>query len=219
MNFRHSSSYRAVVMMICLLSVCYPVSAQQSQGILEQRVEKLEQYVTTIHPTMTELSNNLNQSIQEYTQGLETSLENYSQRLQLSLDERLNNLNRKVVVLDLFSTAYQSIEINTGTFLISVENFERLESGGRVHLNIGNPNFADYQNFKLKLLWGTRWAGERVMPYDQWRQSLTGGEYTFEGKIEKGKWNKIAIDLIPSDDIVINHFECEMHVSSVELGF
>jgi hypothetical protein len=191
----------------------------QTETMLQQRIEKLENYVNTIQPTMVELSNNLNDSIQEYTRGLEASLENYSSNLQLSLDERLDNVNNRSVLLNQFSKAYQSIETNTGTFLISVEKSEPLEDGLRLYLNIGNPNFADYQNFQLKLVWGHAWAGKLIMPYNEWRQSLHGAEFTFQGRIEKGKWNAITVDLSPIGSGLLNHIECEMNVSSVELGY
>ena len=45
--------------------------------------------------------------------------------------------------------SYQSIETNTGIFLIAVEKVEQIENGVRLHINIGNPNYADYQDFEL----------------------------------------------------------------------
>ena len=196
-----------------------PAFSQQTEKVLERRVEKLENYVATFQPTIVELSENMNSSIQEYTKGLEESLENYSQKLQLNIDERMRNSNRKVAVLDPFSKAYQSIETNTGMFLISVEKIEPIEGGARLHLNIGNPNYADYQNFKLKLIWGQKWSDGSGLTYDKWQRSLNGVEYTFQGKIEKGMWNAIVVDLVPTGEGQLGHLECEMEVSAVELGF
>jgi len=194
-------------------------AAQQSETELEWRVLKLEKYIETFQPTISELSNNLNESIQEYTKGLESSLESYSQKLQMSLDERLNHMNRQVVTLNPYSKSFTSIETNTGTFLISVEKVEPLETGIRLHLKIGNPNYADYQDFKLKFIWGKKWGGGLTATYEQWRQSLTGSEYTFQGKLEKGKWNTVTADLSPTDGGQLEYLECEMNVSSVELEY
>lgn len=194
-----------------------PVYAQQPDAVLEQRITALENYVSKFQPALVELSETMNRSIQEYTQGLETSLQDYSRKLQMNLDGRLQGLDGKTIVLDPYSKGYQSIATNTGHFLIAVDRVEPMDNGMRVYLHIGNPNFADYQNFKLKLIWGSRWAGEQVMPYDQWRQTLNGAEYTFQGKIEKGKWNEMAADLTPVQGNQISYLECEMEVASVEL--
>ena len=97
-------------MMLIQLFISSPAFSQQTIRALEQRVEKLENYVETFQPTIVELSENLNASIQEYTKGLGSSLESYSQKLQINIDERLNRIDRKSVVLDPFSNAYHAIE-------------------------------------------------------------------------------------------------------------
>lgn len=203
---------------IILFSVSDTAFSQQSDEVLERRVEALEDYVATIQPTLIELSENLNSSIQQYTKDLESSLETYSRKLQQSLDLRLDGLNDKTIVLNPFTKAYQTIQTNTGIFLIAVERIEPIEDGVRLHVNIGNPNYADYQNFKLKFIWGPKRAGEYAGAYDKWRQTLQGVEFTFNGKIEKGKWNAMAIDLVPVAQGQLGYLECEMVVSSVELG-
>lgn len=195
------------------------VFSQQQETELEWRVQKLEKYVETFQPAISALSNNLNASIQEYTKGLELSLENYSQKLQINLDERLNAINRKVAILNPYSKSYQSIETGTGIFLISVGKVEPTATGTRLQLNIGNPNYADYQDFQLKLIWGKKWVDGINTTYEQWRQSLSGAEYTFQGRLEKGKWNTVTIDLISPDKEPLDYLECELSVSSVELGF
>lgn len=214
---------QALAFFVCMIALMMLMSAeaiaQQSETELEWRVQKLEKYVETFQPTISELSHNLNESIQEYTKGLESSLESYSQKLQINLDERLSSINRQTVILNPYSKSYQSIETNTGTFLISVEKVEQLEEGVRLHMNIGNPNYADYENFKLKLIWGSKWADGLTTTYDQWRQSLNGAEYTFQGKLKKGKWNTVTVDLSPMGSKPLDYLECEMNVSSVELGF
>ena len=192
--------------------------SQQSDAVLDRRVGALEDYVATIQPTLVELSNNLNNSIQQYTNDLESSLESYSRKLQKNLDQQLDGLNQKTVVLNPFSKGYQTIQTNTGTFLISVESVESIEGGVRLHVNIGNPNYADYKNFKLKFVWGRKRAVKSTIAYDQWQQSLRGVEFTFKGKIEKGKWNAMAVDLIPVEKGQLGYLECEMSVASVELG-
>lgn len=193
--------------------------AQESDiVILEQRVAAIEDYVVTIPPTLVDLSKNLNISIQKYTNDLEASLETYSKKLQYNLDQRIEGFNRKAVVLNPFSKDYQTIQTNTGTFLIAIERMEPIKGGVRLHVNIGNPNYADYQNFKLKFFWGRKRGGEYAASYGQWRQSLKGVEFTFNGKIEKGKWNAMAVDLTPVGQGDLGYLECTLSVSSIELG-
>jgi len=157
---------------ICLFTVLTSITifntdfafSQQTEKELEIRLQNVENYVATIQPTIVELSDALNKSIEEYTQGLESSLEIYSKMLQVNLDERLRNIDRKSIIINPYTRAYQNIETNTGNFLIAVERVEPIENGSRLHLNIGNPNYADYQNFTLKFIWGGRWAGNNTTP-------------------------------------------------------
>ena len=196
-----------------------PVWAQQDNASLEQRVSALEQHAEALDAAIQELTNTLNQSIQEYTQGLEASLEDYSRKLQVSIDERMNARDGKVVALNPYARSYQAIESNSGVFLIAIERVETIDNGFRLHLNIGNPNYADFQNFKLRFFWGSDWAGSHVTPYQEWHSQLSGAEFTFQGKIEKGMWNAMAVDLISTEKKELNYLECELSVSGVELGY
>ena len=195
-----------------------PAFAQQDIDLLERRITAIEDYVVTLPPTLVDLSKNLNISIQKYTNDLEASLETYSKKLQYNLDQRVEGLNRKAVVLNPFSKDYQTIQTNTGTFLIAIERMEPIKGGVRLYVNIGNPNYADYRNFKLKFFWGRKRVGEYAATYGQWRQSLKGFEFTFNGKIEKGKWNAMAVDLTPVSQGDLGYLECALSVSSIELG-
>jgi len=193
--------------------------AQRHTGELEDRVRALENYVETFQPTLRQFSENMQNSIRDYTQGLESSLKNYSKQLQTDLEERLQNLDRRIIMLDPVAKSYQTMDTRTGTFLIAVERMEPLEDGFRLHLNIGNPNFADYKDFKLRLVWGRKWMPSYPISYAEWRQSLTGAEYTFQGALQKGMWNPVKVDLVPAGAGQLGHIECEMEVSSVELQF
>jgi hypothetical protein len=206
-------------MAVVLACFDHRVGAQTEDPALEQRVTQLENYVETFDSTMMELSNNLNQSIQEYTRGLEASLEDYSTKLQQSIDERLNTLDKKTVVLNPYARSFQSLETNSGVFFIAVESVETIDNGFRLHLNIGNPHYVDFQNFKLKFFWGPPWAGSHVIAYNEWRGSLNGAEFSFQGKIEKGMWNAVSVDLIAMEGGDLSYLECEMSVSGVELGY
>ncbi len=191
--------------------------SQQAGPAIEARVEALENYVATIQPTLVEISDGFNRSIQKYTQDLELSLQDYSGKLQQNLDQRLERMGRKSVILNPFSSMYQSVDTNTGIFLIAIERMERIANGVRLHVNVGNPNYADYNDFTLRFIWGKKRIGELGPSYEQWRQSLKGVDVTFNGKLAKGKWNSLTVDLAPVGEGELGYLECEMNVKSVEL--
>lgn len=221
MKTKHIYVRVAMGVMAVAATACFPAPAgtQQGNSVLEQRVSALEKYVEALDATILELSTTLNQSIQEYTQGLEASLEDYSRKLQINIEERMNARDKKVVVLNPYARSYQAIESNSGIFLIAIEQVEAIDNGFRLRLNIGNPNYADFQNFQLKFFWGPGWGGSPVMPYTDWHSHLNGAEFTFQGKIEKGMWNAMTVDLISAEKNDLGYLECELSVSGVELGY
>lgn len=203
-------------MMVVFLPKLSP--AQSDSKNLESRIKSLENYVETFQPSLLEFSDKLQESIHEYSRGLESSLADYSQRLQIQLEERLKVLENDAVVLDVSSRSFQRIDTNTGSFLVAVAKRENIENGIRLYINIGNPNFADYKDFSLKIFWGQPWDKNSLESYDAWRQSLTGAEYSFQGKLEMGKWNPVEIDLTPATSADLGYVECSMEVASVEMG-
>lgn len=189
----------------------------QAQNI-ENRVNALEEYVETFQPTLIEFSEELQNNIQKYTKGLEQSLQNYSDQLQEQLNTQMKSMDKKMIVLDLNNPAFQSIESNAGNFLISVDRVEKLPTGEyRVYMNIGNYNYADYKGFRIKLLWGSKFYPGYSQKIEEWRDTLTGAEYTFEGYIRKGVWNQVEIDIKAADTASLAYVEMELAVMSVEL--
>ena len=184
---------------------------------LENRLNSLEAYVEKIQPTLVEFSDNLHESIKKYTQELEDSLNGYSQKLEANLEERLRSVDTRKVVLNPFSKAYQRIDTNSGYFLISVQDMKPIENGFRLVLHIGNPNYADFSEFKVRLFWGKAWDPNSTVSYEDWRRSLSGSEYVFQGTIKKGMWNPMEVDLVPADTAQLGYLECELVVASVEL--
>lgn len=200
-----------VVISVCFLSVCGPTAFAQDGSDLNARLSKVEAYVESFQPTLMKFSDSFQKSIQQYTQQLEQSLTEYSQRLQENLDERVQKIENRIVVLDPFSRGFQRLDTNAGVFLLSVEKVEKIETGTRVHLNIGNLNAADYKDFTLRLVWG---PAQNAKNYEQWRSALTGAEFSFQGALKRGEWNKAAVDLSGN----IEYLECSMSIESVELS-
>jgi len=72
---------------------------------------------------------------------------------------------------------YLRINSASGYFLVSLQNVEPYLDGVKVHIHIGNPIFATYNGFKLKVIWGEK----LVLTEDQerWRSSLKEKEISF----------------------------------------
>lgn len=201
---------------IYLFLTCSPAQAQNQN--MEKRVHALEEYVETFQPTLIEFSEELQNNIQKYTKGLEQSLENYSNSLQKQVNDHLKTLKRTTVVLDPSTPAFQSVETNGGQFLVSVDRVEQMPSGAfRLYLNIGNLNFADYNGFKIKLIWGTKFYPGFAQKIEEWHDTLRGTEYTFEGTLYKGAWNQVEVDVEAKDSGDLAYIEFEMTVLAVEL--
>jgi len=194
------------------------VLAQQHKTELEERVQALENYIEGFQPTLNKFSQDMQNTVQSYHQGLESDLNKYYLKLQDKLDQRLSTLDNRTIVLDSSGKTFQRLDTDSGMFLISIEKLERIENGVRLHMNIGNINFADFADYKIKLVWGKKWTGGEVSDsYSAWRQGLTGAEFLFQGVLIKGVWNPIKIDLVPADLSQVEYIECGMDVSTVIL--
>ncbi|HBG62465.1 MAG: hypothetical protein A2Y03_07695 [Omnitrophica WOR_2 bacterium GWF2_38_59] len=212
--------YGFFVSSLVLSIICFVAGNVFAQNIdnLEARVSSIESYLETIQPSLADFSDNMQKSIAEYTKGLEVSLERYSKNLQYDLEKRFEGMDRKKVILDPYSQSFQRVDTNTGVFLISVSKLTKLERGVRLHLNIGNPNFADYKDFKVKLFWGPAWNESGRQSFEEWRGKLTGTEFSFKGVLQKGMWNPVEVDLGAMSERDIEYIECEMEVLSVEMS-
>ena len=209
--------FKLILSLIIWVSLFLALATTSFAQKIERRVKALEEYVETFQPTLLEFSTNIEKSIQDYTQGLEISLSQFTKKLQMDLDSRLRKVNDRSVVLNVASTAYQNISTNTGNFLISVDHFDTIPGGFRLYMNIGNPNFADYKGFKLRFRWGKKYHSGYTISYDEWRETLVGAEYTFNGSLYKGMWNQVEVDIEAPSSSDLAYLECEMDVLSIEL--
>jgi len=202
------------VFLIIFLPV--PVFAQ-STADLDARLRAVEDYLEKLPPSMATYAGSLEESINKYTKNLENGLNKYSQKLEESVESKLLGLNQKMIELDVQSGAYKKIETPTGSFLIAVNSSEPVRGGYKLSLQIGNPNYADYRDFTLRIVWGKRWDENSIVTYQQWRDSLTGSVYNFNGQLLRGKWNTVEVELIPATAEDLGYIECEMGVASIEL--
>lgn len=203
-------------MLICLI-IFTPVlaSAQSDVQLLEERIIHIEEYLETFQPTLVDFSNKIQDGIESYTKNLESNLSDYSQRMKADLEQQMAQKESRSTVLDPGSTDYQRLETNSGTFLIAVDQVSAVEGGVRLKLMLGNINFADYKDFKLRVFWGARYSGQGSL--EQWRSTLRGAEFSFGGVLAKGMWNPVDVDLVPATVQDVGYFECQMEVFSVDL--
>jgi hypothetical protein len=56
-----------------------------------------------------------------------------------------------------------------------------------------------------------------ITAYYKWHQSLTAAEFYFDGVIQKGEWTQVIVDLSPVTIDQLEHVECELVMSAIQL--
>ena len=216
----HPHPLRLAAFFVILLLLVAPHKALAQNRQLdehEQRLRAIEEYLEKLPQSMLTYVGSLEESINRYTKDLESGLELYSQRLEKNIESQLLGISQKTIELNTSINTYQKIDTPTGQFFIAVQDIQPIEGGQRLFLQIGNPNYANFRNFTLRLVWGERWSPRSKLTYDQWRDSLTGAQYKFKGDLRKGMWNPVELDLVPARAEDLDYIECELGVESIEL--
>lgn len=193
------------------------VFAQDKVDVLSQKIESIENYVKKFQPLLLELSDSIDQKINLFSEGVEKFLNEYVSSLNSEIDRKFDVVNNKIVVLSSVEKDFKKIETNVGNFFIAVQRIEALDNGYRLHLSIGNPYYAEFSGFKIRLFWGEKLDEKSMLSYNDWRKTLKGAEFTFKSRIKRGKWNNFYIDI---NDVVsrqLEYLEFKMEVLSVEL--
>jgi hypothetical protein len=185
--------YAIVGLLLCCFN--HPAQAQDAAN-LEARVAALEKYVNELTP-----------QLNDFTRGLYHDL-----------DWRMKTMSDKVAVLNLVSQQFSRVSSNAGDLLVSIDRRERLGNGYRLVIKIGNPHAASFGDIRLRLYWGKNWDPKNLKPtYEEWRNSLTGAEYSFAGPLEPGMWTEVTVDLAYDSALPFEYIECEMQVGSIKL--
>ena len=145
------------------------------------------------------------------------NLENYIDELTASMNQQLQFINNKTIKIDLFSKDFQAVNTNSGIFLVSVDSVKQEGAGYKFGLKIGNISPADYTGFKLRLRWGKEWTPQLFKTLTEWRNSLQGLEYSFNGKLPASSWTTVDLTVTPAEWEQLRYAELEMDVASVEL--
>jgi hypothetical protein len=158
------------------------------------------------------------QALEKYIEQFNANLDNFGKNLSDQVDMKIKAGTDKVVAINPVSKKFVRIETNAGMFLLAVNKFQRTEEGYRLELGVGNPNAAKYSGAKFKLSWGKNFDPNAAnKKYDDWRKSLTNGEYAYNGELLPGQWSEITIDLTPAGSNQLEYIECEMEVESIQL--
>lgn len=132
--------------------------------------------------------------------------------------EMAQNANQSAL-LDLTSHAYQRIDSSTGTFLVSFEDATPYLDGYRVTLSIGNPSFATFKGFKLKVKWNAKydWDKFTVDSYEKWGKATQERESSFVEELKPGAWNNVTLLLPSTSNNQLGYFLVSMETSTISL--
>jgi hypothetical protein len=124
------------------------------------------------------------------------------------------------VPFDLTSRSFQRVDTSTGIFLVSVLEASTYLDGYRVVLNIGNPSFATYTDFKLKIEWNRKYDWEKytAASFGEWRKATREKEVTYpEPPLKPGSWNRVEVLLPSTRDDELAYFVLSMETPTISL--
>jgi hypothetical protein len=157
-------------------------------------------------------------ALEDYIEKLQLSLEKVSVNLQKNVDQRIESYLNRTVIINPASRKLYKVDTNSGAFLIAIKQMSKSLDGYILHMNVGNPNGAAFSDVTITLKWGKKWDKSMAnVKYQQWRDSLYGADYTFDGTLEAGTWTEIVVELSPIEPGMLEYLECQMQVNTVLL--
>jgi TolA-binding protein len=125
-----------------------------------------------------------------------------SLKFELNLDETVIKMKQNKsdsISLDLTQKSYQRLDADNGFFLVSVSDAVPYLNGYKIQLKIGNPSYATYKDYKLKLRWSKPydWGKYTQDSYDEWNKAIHEKEISFPGTLDAGAWNEADVVLAP----------------------
>jgi hypothetical protein len=151
-----------------------------------------QQYVETVadlKKSLTAYQQSSTNELAEYKKSLANMQDLFGQEI-VTLNKKLADLQIKIAALDppkppfqfvvldpKLLKAYQRLDANLGTFLISIESVVADKNDLKVTLNIGNPSTMAFHGFKLNTTWG---AGLHK-------------EFSLAEVLKPGTWNKVSV--------------------------
>ena len=175
----------------------HPAAQQPGPGQLTEMKKKIE-------------------SLTERVIALETAnggLQNRMMSIQFA-----QNANQSAV-LDLASHQYQRVDSSTGIFLVSVQDAVPYLDGYKILLKIGNPQFATFSGFKLKVKWNRKFDYEQYTSdsFSQWNQAMRDREIPFVDELKPGAWNTVTLVLPSTTSSQLEYFMISIETDTVSL--
>ena len=152
--------------------------------------------------------------------GLRQEIETLKSKL--SLDEyflKSKQDRSDAVTLDLTQKAYQRLDTDNGFFLISVEEAVPYLNGYKIHITIGNPSYATYTDYKLKVRYSKSfdWGKYTDASYDEWNKAIQEKEISYPQSLLPGTWNGVDVVLAPVTADQLGYLTLSMTTSTVSL--
>ena len=145
------------------------------------------------------------------------ALEQYAESLSDVIDHQIKFASQRIIRLSIVSKNYQSILTNSGNFLVAVDELKQAKDGYHLMLRIGNLSAANFQGYNVHLRWGLNWDPKSTQPFKEWRSSLKGADFDFQGSLEQGHWTPIDLILGKLERGNLAYIEMELDVSAVEM--
>jgi cell division protein FtsB len=140
----------------------------------------------------------------------------------LELDEAVIKFKQNKldsISLDLTQKAYQRLDADNGFFLVSVSDAVPYLNGYKILLKIGNPSYATYKDYKLKLRWSKpyEWGKYTQASYDEWNKAIHEKEISFPGSLDAGAWNDVDVVLAPVTADELGYLTLSIDATTVSL--
>jgi len=205
---RIGKTLRVVNAFLCLVIwFCFHASAQvrhspeQDQGASQQQRQQLED----LRKDLGDLRKDL--------ESLKSKLE-FDEFLLVRKQDRADSIS-----LDLTQKTYQRVDTDNGFFLVSVEDAAQYLNGYKIHLSIGNPSYATYANWKIKVRWSKPydWSKYTQASYEEWNKAIQEKEISYPDSLSPGSWNAVDVVIAPVTADELGFLTLSMTTNSVIL--
>jgi hypothetical protein len=116
--------------------------------------------------------------------------------------------------------AFQRLDSDSGSFLVSVVDVSPYLNGYRLKLNMGNPSSARFANSTIKIRWAKAYDFSKFTAdtYSSWQKSIHEKSVTLTSDLMPGTWNHEDVDLIPAGSNELGFLEMSIDTPTVSLS-
>jgi hypothetical protein len=103
--------------------------------------------------------------------------------------------------------------------LVSVDEPAPYLNGYKIRLSIGNPSFATYAGYELKIKWSKPydWGGYTQTSYQEWNKAVQEKGISFPDSLQPGAWNSVDVILAPVSSDQLGYLLLSMTTNTVSL--